>query len=525
MTRARSVRQGLAALVGTLLFTLPGGGARADGGDAAVAADCASLAALALPYARITSSTSVAAGAFTAPPGGGGERGNYGALPAFCRVAATITPSSDSDIRVEVWLPASGWNGRLQAVGNGGFAGSISYSALASAVARGYAGVSTDTGHQGPRASFAIGHPEKLKDFGYRAVHEMTVKAKAVVAAHYGSAPKYTYWNGCSTGGRQGLKEAQRYPDDFDGIIAGAPANNWVHQKAANMALQKIVHREPGTEIPSTKYPAIHAAVLAACDGLDGVKDGVLDDPSQCSFDPATLACEAADGPACLTPAQVVTARAIYAPAKNPRTGEELFPGTPRGAELSWDVPAGPEPRPTQWDLWAYVVFQNPKWDYRTIDLDRDVAIANKQDAELAGTVAMDANLTPYLSKGRKLLMYHGWADPNISPFNTVNYYKSVVQAMGGEAKVKDSVRLFMVPGMGHCSGGEGPNSFDMVTALEQWVEQGKTPDVILASRTRKGVVDRTRPLCAYPQVARYKGAGSTDDAANFVCSAPTRTP
>jgi len=492
--------------------------------DAGLApATCDSLARVALPHATITATETVAAGAFKPPAdaGGGGANANDKDLPAFCRVSATLAPSSDSEIRIEVWLPSSGWNGKLQAVGNGGWSGSIGYAALGRAVARGYAAASTDTGHQGERASFAIGHPEKLTDFGYRAVHEMTVQAKTVIGSFYGNGPKYSYWNGCSSGGKQALKEAQKFPDDFDGIIAGAPANNWVHQKAANMNIQKVVHRDAESAIPAAKYPMIHQAVLDACDVLDGVKDGVLENPQICTFDPKAIECKGADGPTCLTPKQVESARAIYAPAKNPRTGDEVFPGVPRGTELSWDTPAGPEPRSSQYDHWAYVVFKNPKWDYRTIDLDRDVAFADTQDAEGATIVATDPNLAPYFTRGGKLLMYHGWADPNITPTNSVNYYGNVLRTLGGVEKVKDAIRLFMVPGMGHCNGGEGPNNFDMVSALEQWVEQGKTPERIVASRLRNGAVDRTRPLCPYPQTAQYKGAGSTDEAANFVCAAP----
>jgi feruloyl esterase len=461
----------------------------------------------------------VAAGGFSPPAeGNGNATATFETLPAFCRVEATLMPSSDSDIRVEVWLPVSDWNGKLQAVGNGGWQGSISYEALGRALSRRYAAASTDTGHQGGRASFAIGHPEKLTDFSYRAVHEMTVAAKAIVASHYGTAPRKSYWNGCSSGGRQGLKEAQQFPDDFDGIIAGAPANNWVRQKAANIAIQQVVHRDAASEIPATKYPLIHEAMLQACDRLDGVPDGVLENPLQCSFDPNVLVCQGADASSCLTPQQVATARALYAPVTNPRTGAEIFPGLPRGTELGWNTPAGPEPRPTQWDLWAYVVFQDPQWDYRTLDLDRDVALAEKMDAEVVRTAAVDPDLQPFFSRGGKLLMYHGWADPNIVATNSVNYYRSVVQSLGGVEHVDDSFRLFMVPGMGHCRGGKGTDTFDMVGALERWVELGEAPARIEASRVRDGVVDRTRPLCPYPKVAAYLGSGSPDQSANFEC-------
>jgi feruloyl esterase len=484
---------------------------------------CEPLAKLALPEARVTRAAVVEAGAFVPPAAGatgGGGTAVYKTLPAFCRVEATLTPSSDSDIKVEVWLPVSGWNRRLQAVGNGGWSGSVGYAGLARAVARGYAAASTDTGHQGDRASFALGHPEKLVDFGGRAVHLMTVHAKSIVSAYYGDPAKYAYWNGCSSGGKQGLKEAQRYPADFDGIIAGAPANNWIHQKAAVVAVNTYVHRDPESNIPESKYPMIHDAVLAACDLLDGVKDGVLENPRRCAFDPKVLECKAGDAPTCLTPKQVEAARKILAPVKNPRTGAEIFPGLTLGTELSWGVQAGPEPRTVAYDLWAYFVFKNLGWNYLTLDLDRDVALADKMDAEGPQMAAVDPDLGPFFGRGGKLLMYHGWADPNIVATNSVNYYGSVASALGGVENTKDSMRLFMVPGMAHCNGGDGPNTFDMVTALEQWVEQGRTPARIVASKLVDGKPVRTRPLCPYPQVAVYKGTGSTDDEANFVCKA-----
>lgn len=493
----------------------------------APAVSCESLAKLTLPHTTVTLATLVPAGGFT-PPGGDAppSRGpDFTRLPAFCRIAATLAPTRDSAIGVEVWLPASGWNGRFQAVGNAGWTGSINYAALARALARGYATASTDTGHKGDRADFGVGHPEKLVDFAHRAVHLMAGHAKAVIGSYYGAPPRYSYWNGCSSGGRQGLKAAQRFPGDFDGIIAGAPANNWIRQKAAVVEVSKIVHREPDAYIPVAKYALIHRAVLEACDGLDGVEDGVLEDPRACTFDPAALLCTGEDAATCLTAKQVESARAIYAPIRNPRTAEVIFPGLPRGTELSWDVQAGPTPRTVAYDLFAYFVYENPKWDFRTLDLDRDVALAEKMDAEGPQMAAVDPNLKPFLDRGGKLLMYHGWADPNIVATNSIDYYEGVVRTLGDEVRLRDSFRLFMVPGMGHCGGGDGPNTFDMLSALEQWVEQGKPPDRIVASRVADGKVVRTRPLCPYPQVAVHSGTGSTDDAASFACTAPRRQP
>jgi feruloyl esterase len=492
-------------------------------GSTASAASCESLASLSFQETKITSATNVAAGAFVLPAPGGPDTGGppaaaqFGALPAFCRVTATLTPSSDSDIRIEVWMPASGWNGKLQSVGNGGWAGLISYGPLAVALTGGYAAASTDTGHRGNGGSFALGHPEKMTDFAFRSVHEMTVAAKRIVAAFYGRGPEISYWNGCSTGGRQGLTEAQRYPSDYDGIIAGAPANNRIHLYVWSMSVAQTVHKDDANYIPPNKYAVIHRAVLQACDSLDGLQDGLIGDPRNCHFDPSVLACKGADEPSCLTAPQVETARRLYAPAKNSRTGQEIYPGLEPGSELGWAIHAGPQPSSYAVDGFRYVTFHNPDWDYRTLNLDSDVAFAEKVDN--GATSAMDPNLKEFFGRGGKLLMYHGWSDPNIAPLNTLNYYQSVLKAVGATAG--DSIRLFLFPGMGHCAGGDGPNAFDAMGTLAEWFEKGKAPTEILASHRDNGVVDRTRLICAYPEVGSYKGVASIDDAANFVCKSP----
>jgi feruloyl esterase len=488
------------------------------------AASCESLKSLALPDTTITLAEPVAAGQFSPPAGGGGRPAPPGAfknLPGFCRVAATLAPSKDSDIKIEVWLPTSGWNGKFEAVGNGGWSGSIVYPSLAKALGHGYATASTDTGHSGGSGSFALGHPEKLVDFGYRAVHEMTVKAKAVVAAYYGNGPKVSYWNGCSSGGKQGLKEAQRFPADYDGIAAGAPANYWTHLMTGELWIAQAVHKDEASFIPEEKFRLIHQAVLAACDTLDGVRDGVLEDPTRCHFDPKALECKGSgDTSACLTPAQVETARKIYAPAKNPRTGAILFPGLDPGSEMGWRGLAGDKPFTIPVDHFRFVVFKDPDYDWMKLNFDSDVALADKLDNGLLN--ATDPNLKAFVGHGGKLLLYHGWNDQLIAPENSVNYYRSVLDKMGGAAKTADSVRLFMMPGVGHCGGGEGPSLPDPMPALEQWVEHGKAPDQIQATHLAGyGKIDRTRPLCPYPQVAKYKGSGSTDDAVNFVCAMP----
>jgi Tannase and feruloyl esterase len=478
-------------------------------------ASCDSLAALALKETTVTAAQLVAAGQFSAPSGGRGAS-SFKDLPEFCRVAATIRPTSDSDIKVEVWLPATGWNGKFQAVGNGGWAGVISYSAMADAIRAGYASASTDTGHVGGRGTFALDHPEKLIDFAWRSEHEMTVKAKAIIQEFYGRAPRLSYWNGCSTGGRQGLKEAQKFPDDYDGIIAGAPAN----RTAMSLWIAHAVLKDPASYIAPSKYPIVHRAALAACDNLDGLTDGLIDDPTKCHFDPNVLLCKAGDGPECLTAPQVEAARKIYSPALNPRTGYELFSSLVPGTELGWGVQAqGPEPSANIYDQYRYVVFKDPNWDWKTFNFDSDVVRGDRPEHLVMN--ATDPNMKAFFGHGGKLLLYHGWSDSNIPALNTIKYYKSVVDTIGGTAKAANSVRLFLAPGMGHCGGGEGPNVFDKVGALERWVENGIAPEQLIASHSTEGKVDRTRPLCPYPQVARYKGAGSIDEAANFVCQTP----
>jgi feruloyl esterase len=487
------------------------------------AASCESLASMALPHTTITLARVVEAGAFTPPAPANGPAAAGGAfrdLPAFCRIAATLKPSSDSDIKVEIWMPLSAWNGKFEAVGNGGWAGTISYGALAGALRRGYATASTDTGHagNGGDGSFALNHPEKVVDFAYRAVHEMTVQAKAVAEKHYGSAPRLSYWNGCSTGGRQGLKEAQKYPEDYDGIIAGAPANFMTHLSTHALWVAQATLKDPASLIPREKYAAIHKAVLDTCDALDGVKDGVLEDPARCHFDPKSIQCTAGDAPICLTPPQVEAARRIYAPAKNPRTGAEIFPGMALGSEMGWAALAGgPGPLTISNDHYRFIVFKNAEWDFKTLDFDKDVALADRLDDGVMN--ATDPNLKAFFNRGGRLLMYHGWVDQLISPQNSINYYQSVVKAQGGVEKTADSIRLFMVPGMAHCAGGDGTSTFDSLGTLEQWVEQKKTPAQIVASHLTNGVADRTRPLCPYPAIAAYKGTGGTNDAANFTCA------
>jgi Tannase and feruloyl esterase len=485
------------------------------------AAACESLSSVALPNTSITVAQMVPAGEFTQPGTGPAAVQQFSRLPAFCRVAATLRPSPDSDIKIEVWLPAPAWNGRFLAVGNGGWAGSISYGALASALQEGYATASTDTGHTGGTGSFAIGHREKVVDFAYRAVHEMAVKSKAIIAAFYDRAPRLSYWTGCSTGGRQGLMEAQRYPEDFDGIIAGAPANNQTQLCAWRIAVEAKILQEPASVVPRAKIAVVNRAVLAACDALDGVTDGFLTNPHQCHFDPATLLCRSGDNDNCLTAPQVAAVKMGYAPAKK-KTGELIYPGLVPGGEMGWAMLTGANPEPGAIDvgMFRYVAHEDPAWDWRTFDLDRDTALVD----EKAGFIdATNPDLSAFRARGGKLLIYHGWNDGGsggaISPENSVNYYSSVLARMGTQQE--NWLRLFMVPGMTHCGGGPGPNQVNWVAALERWRESGIPPDQLIASRVNDNRVDMTRPICPYPRVAQYQGVGSTNDAANFACTVP----
>jgi len=475
-------------------------------------------ATLKLTNGKVTAAHVVPAGQFTPPAAQGDQPARaITGLPAFCRVELTLTPSPDSDIKSEVWLPISGWNGKFQQVGNGAFAGSIQYGALADALRRGYAAASTDTGHTGPGATFALGHPEKLIDWGYRAVHETAVHSKSTISNFYGMGPKLSYFTGCSGGGRMAFQEAQRYPADFDAILAGAPAYDRVNESLAFMMKFKATHETPASVIPPAKYPAIHRAALDACDALDGLKDGLIGDVLNCHFDPKVIECKAGDTVECLTPPQVEAARKIYAGTKHPRTGELIFPGLEPGSELNWTaVTGGDAPLDVGSDVFKYMLFQDPKWDPATFDLARDYDRIRKLDN--LGLSPTSANLEPFAARGGRLLIYQGWSDPNVSPRSPLMYYDRLVKAIG-QKRVDESVRLFYAPGMGHCGGGEGPNVFDALTPLEQWREQGKAPASISATHSSNGAVDRSRPLCPYPQIARYKGTRNVDQAENFFCA------
>jgi Tannase and feruloyl esterase len=494
---------------------------------------CESLRVLKMPDTTITLAERVAAGAFRPPepyvglPWTAGPRGGQPVvaaadLAAFCRVVGVIRPSTDSEIGFEMWLPSTNWNRKFMGVGNGGFAGDIDYLNMSSPFSRGYATMSTDTGYRrtGPQTmQFMLHHPQKLIDFGYRAVHENTVKGKLIVAAFYSAAPAFSYWHGSSQGGRQALMEAQRFPADYDGIIVGNPVSNFDHLQASHLNKRIALDKNPSGFVSPEKLAVIHDAVLKACDALDGVKDGVLEDPTRCDFDPASIECKGADETRCLTPAQVAIVRTFYNPTVNPRTKETIYPGLERGGEPGWSEGMGhmrASRSRAPGDYLQFALFQNPAWDYKTFDFDRDMANADRLDGGVVAAVNPD--LHAFFERGGKLLQHHGWSDPSVSPRDSINYYTRVREAYAGRGRLEDSYRLFMAPGMGHSWGGDGPNAFDPVSALEQWVEHGTAPDRIVASLRNNGKVERTRPLCPYPQIAHHNGTGSTDAADNFIC-------
>jgi feruloyl esterase len=466
----------------------------------AAAGSCDALLTLKLPATQITSATLTPAGA----------------APESCRVAATLRPTSDSEIKMEVWMPATGWNGKYQAVGNGAFNGNIATGPMTTALTRGYATSSTDGGHTGGGAAWALGHPEKVIDFGYRAMHETAEASKKIIAAYYGGGPKYSYFNGCSAGGRQAMKAAQRFPADFNGIIAGAPGLDWTGRAAQAVRIAQRLEANEAARLGAPQRQLLHTAVMAACDLTDGVKDGVLENPRRCTFDPGVLQCKGEDTASCLTAPQVETARMIYSPVVNPKT-KRAINGLERGSELGWtDLGWTASARATGLDQFRFLVFGDPAWDVQKFNWATDIVLAEERNEAIN---ALDPNLTPFISGGGKLIAYHGWSDPQIAPAAATQYYDRVLEASGGKANVDKAYRVFMAPGMGHCTGGDGPNTFDMLTALERWVEGGAAPDQITASISRPAAnLNRSRPLCPYPQVAVYDGTGSTDDASNFAC-------
>ncbi|HVN20623.1 MAG TPA: tannase/feruloyl esterase family alpha/beta hydrolase [Dongiaceae bacterium] len=507
---------------------------------------CDHLSTAKIPNTTITQVEQVAAGAFNGPPApfsGVDISALYKSLPAFCRVVAEAKPTADSDIKMEIWLPASGWNGKLQGIGNGGFAGLIDMRELSVAIKAGYAAAATDTGHTGSPidAAWASGHPEKVIDFGHRGIHEMTRVAKALVQAYYGKPQQHAYFAGCSDGGREALMEAQRYPEDYDGIVAGAPANNWTPLLTTAAYDTQVLTADPASFIPQSKIPTIASAVKAACDKLDGVDDGILNDPRQCHFDPATIQCKAEDSDKCLTAPQVTALKKLYQGTVDSK-GNVVYPGYLPGAEEGqggWGLwITGPAPGKSLMaffgkGFFSGFVYEKPDWDFKDLNVDTDLKAANEKTAQALN--ATDPDLKAFKARGGKLILYHGWNDPAITALNTINYYESVLKKMG-QKNVDSFVRVYMVPGVQHCGGGPGPDSLGAIVepdvtdphksmdlAVEQWVEKGTAPGTIITSKFEgedHTHAKMTRPLCPYPQAAKYKGSGDTNDAASFACVA-----
>jgi Tannase and feruloyl esterase len=514
----------------------------------AFAASCESLKGLSLPDVTVESAVVVAAGAYQpeskwAPPM---------SLPEHCRVSGTIRPTAGSDIKFQVWLPAAGWNGKFQGSGNGGFAGSINYIGLASAVQRGYVGASTDTGHTASKdeeTAWAKGHPEKIIDFGHRAIHLMTVNAKAVIKAYYGDGPRHSYFASCSNGGRQALMTAQRYPEDYDGIISGAPANNWTGLIFSFLWNAQALSK-PDAFVPAAQAATLQAAVNHQCDAVDGVSDGIVASPQACGFKPQMAQCKGAPSNDCFTAPQINALQAIY---QGPRTagGKQLFAGFAPGAEVG-SVPG------FSWDGWIFgaapgtstqarfatnfmrgFVGKNDDWQLTSFDFDRDVQpIVEKFGPILDAT---DPDLSRFAKRGGKLILFHGWADAAIPPQNSIDYFESVRERMG-EKRRDEFARLYMVPGLQHCVAGPGLSIFgglgaavqpanpagDLSAALEQWVEKGIAPQSIRAVKPqnliaavfdpKQGGVERSGVLCAYPRQAKWNGTGDAADAASYTC-------
>jgi feruloyl esterase len=527
------------AIATTLAALLPCAAAADD-----AASKCARVAALARPATTLEARV-VAPGTFAGPPAPFSEvdiSALYKSLPAFCRVSAVAAPTSDSHITIEVWLPAEGWNGRLIGLGNGGFAGLIDYLNLSMALSKGYAATATDAGHTGTPidASWAPGHPEKVVDFGHRAIHEMTRVAKDAVRAHYGTPARKAYFDGCSDGGREALMEAQRYPDDYDGILAGAPAAHWTALLTSGVFTTQAVSLDPASFIPPQKIDAIAAAVNAACDPADGVKDGILLDPRRCAFDPATIQCRDADAPTCLTAAQVTALKAIYAGPRDAK-GAPIYPGYPPGAErgpggwATWITGAQPKNGLMAYfglNYFTHMVYGKADWDYRTFDVERGYRDAVERTAKVLD--AVDPDLSAFKARGGKLILYHGWQDPAIPAQATIDYHDAVTKTLG-KPSADALVRLYMAPGVQHCGGGPGPDAFggtgdwssdaashNLRAALVEWVEKGTAPGPVVATKYEGSGGDRkatmTRPLCPHPQEAKYKGSGDVNDAASFEC-------
>jgi feruloyl esterase len=475
------------------------------------ATDCAALARLRLPDVRIITAEAIPGGARWAfPP----SPFNVFMGPAaatdrrFCRIAGVI----EREIRFEIWLPPE-WNGRFLGVGNAGLTGGINYPAMSRGLDRGFAAASTDTGHETPTgffdSSWVPGHPDRVENFGHRAHHLLADRAKRIVRAFYGRPADFAYYDGCSSGGWQGLTEAQLYPADYDGIVAGAPANNFIRLQTRGFWLEALVRADPAGNLGQSEIAVLNAAAVAQCDPADGVRDGIIGDPLSCGFDPGALLCRPGQSGQCLSRAQVDRARLVYGPRRTPG-GLALYPGNAWGVPFVTAIPGMPLSQPMLMDM---LPASERRWTAESFDPDRDLRPLEARFGAMLG--AWNTDLGPFARRGGRLIVYHGWADALLSPYNSIAYLDAVNARMGA-AQVARFYRLFMVPGMDHCRGGPGTDQFDALGAVMLWRERGQAPDRITASGN-----GRTRPLCPHPQVAVHSGSGSSNDAANFQCRAP----
>ncbi len=492
---------------------------------AAAASACERLGTLLLPDAVITTAEMVTSGEIESEGGIGEE--DIVAVPVMCRVAGLVAPR----VRFEVWLPQRDeWNGRFQAVGGGGLAGSISRTAMGRAIRTGFATASTDTGHSRDDVTW-MRNRQQMIDYGYRAIHEMTKKSAAIIEAYYGQGARYSYFNGCSTGGRQGLMQAQRFPDDYDGIVSGAPVNHFADLHIGQLWASYVTLARPEARLTEDDLELLYRSSLDACDGDDGVEDGIITDPRSCDFDPGVLLCADGQSGECFTATQVEAARLLYQGARNPRNAEHIYSGLEPGGEgaqpenRGWAMLLDDEPFHITLAVINDMVFAHDDFDWRSFDFDRDAAFVRARLSHLLD--AVDADLREFRDRGGRLILYHGWNDPVVTPRQTIRYHDSLVAfaertgASDGLDATGDYARLFMMPGVGHCRGGAGPDQVDFMSALIAWVEEGRAPGQLVASRVRDGAVDMTRPLCPHPQVARYRGQGDPNNAASFECAVP----
>ena len=498
---------------------------------ATAATACENLSRLSLSNTTITLAQSIAAGAFHpappppgSPPGPPGEQSGalYDELPAFCRVQATLRPTSDSDIKMELWLPVEQkWNHRFRGTGNGGLGGGavVNSGPLAAGARLGYATAGNNTGHEGD-SSYAIGHPEKIKDFGYRSAHEMTVASKALIKAYYDAPLELSLMAEGGGGTIAALSSAQRYPQDYDIIAVVGMSSNLSRHVFGQMWIWQATHQSEASFIPPEKYSVLHNAALAACDARDGLKDGIISDPENCKFDPSVAQCKATIDATCLSAAQVEAAGKIYAGPRNPRTHEQIYSPLYPGSELGWGLLAGSaEPFRIPLDFFKYYVFQDPDWDYRKrpLDWDQDVALAERP--EIAPVNAVNPDLSKFFARGGKLLLVDGWSDTAVPPKVAIDYYKNVVATLGHQ-RVDQSMRFFMVPGMGHGPGTAGTENFnfDALSLIEQWQATGNAPEELIVTHYKDGAEAGNRVACRYPQTPRYRGTGETEVPTSFVC-------